>query len=52
MYDERAERDAKRYGILDRMQALEDDLMQIQGIVNVEFDIRGLMIQLSEMCGM
>lgn len=40
MYDKRAEKDAKRFGILDKMQALEDDLMKIDGIANVEFDIR------------
>ena len=40
MYDKRAEQDARRYGILDRMQALEDDLTQIPGVVHVEFDIR------------
>lgn len=40
MYDKRSEELAKRFGILDRMQALEDDLMKIDGIVNIEFDIR------------
>lgn len=40
MYDKRAEQDAKRWGILDRMRNLENALMQIQGIVHVEFDIR------------
>jgi len=40
MYDKRAEQDALRFGILDRMQALENELAQIPGIVHVEFDIR------------
>lgn len=40
MYDKRAEQDARRYGILDKLQALEDDLMKIPGIINVEFDVR------------
>ena len=40
MYDKKAERDARRFGILDKMQALEDDLVKIKGIVRVEFDIR------------
>lgn len=40
MYDKRAERDAIRYCILDRIQAFEDDLMKLSGITNVEFDIR------------
>jgi len=41
MYDKRAEKDAVRWGILDKMEALEKDLLRIQGIVCVEFDIRG-----------
>ena len=40
MYDERAEKDAIRYGILDKMMSLESDLVQIHGIGHVEFDIR------------
>ena len=40
MYDKRSESDALHYGILDRMQALEDDLSKIPGIVHTEFDIR------------
>lgn len=40
MLDKRAERDAVRYGILNRMESLESDLLSIPGIVNVEFDIR------------
>ena len=42
MFDKRSESDALRYGILDRMQALEDDLSKIPGIVHTEFDIRDL----------
>lgn len=41
MYDKRSERDAKVFGILDQMQSLENDLMQIDGIEHVEYDIRG-----------
>jgi hypothetical protein len=41
MYDQRSESDARRFGILDRMQALENDLCEIKGIIHVEFDIRG-----------
>ena len=40
MYDKQSEQQAMRFGILDRMQELEDDLMKVEGIVNVEFDIR------------
>ena len=40
MYDQRSESDARRFGILDRMQALENDLCEIKGIAHVEFDIR------------
>lgn len=40
MFDKRAEGDAIRYGILDKMLGLESDLMKISGIVHVEFDIR------------
>ena len=40
LYDNRSEKDAIRYGILDRMEALENDLMKAEGIVDVEFDIR------------
>lgn len=40
MFDQRSESDARRFGILDRMQALENDLSQIPGIVHTEFDIR------------
>lgn len=40
MYDKRAEQDAKRHGILKRLERLEEDLMQIADIVHIEFDIR------------
>ena len=40
MFDKRSESDALRFGILDRMQALENDLSMIPGIVHTEFDIR------------
>ena len=40
MYDKRAEQDAARYGILKRLERLEEDLVQIADIVHVEFDIR------------
>ena len=39
MFDKRAESLANRYGILDRMEILEHDLMDIPHIVHVEFDI-------------
>lgn len=39
MYDKRAEEHAARCGILERMQCLEDDLLQIPDIVRVEFDL-------------
>lgn len=40
MFNKKSEKDAARWGILDRIQALEDDLMKITGIVHVDFDIR------------
>lgn len=40
MFDKRAEKDAVRFGILDKIQALEDDLMKIHGVSDIEFDIR------------
>ena len=40
MYDTRAEQDAQRHGILNRLERLEEDLMRIDDIVHVEFDIR------------
>lgn len=39
MYDKDAEIAAERFGILDRLQALESDLLKIDGISNIEFDI-------------
>ena len=39
MFDKRAERIAHECGILDRMEALEADLMKIEGIVEVPFDL-------------
>lgn len=39
MYDKRAEQRAIRCGILDRMQALENDLLKIDGISDIDFDI-------------
>ena len=39
MYDKRTEEQAIRFGILRRMQRLEDDLLKIPDIVRVEFDI-------------
>ena len=40
MYDKRSERDAEIFGIAEKMQSLENDLMCIKGIEHVEFDIR------------
>lgn len=40
MFDKCSEKYAIRYGILDRMEALERDLMKLSGIVHVEYDIR------------
>ena len=39
MFDKRAERIARECGILDRMEALEAELMKIEGIVEVPFDL-------------
>lgn len=39
MYDKRAEQRAIRCGILGRMQALENDLLKIDGISDIDFDI-------------
>lgn len=39
MYDQRAERVALRRGIRGRLQALENDLLQIEGISDIDFDI-------------
>ena len=39
MYDQRAERRAILCGILGRMQALENDLLQIEGISDIDFGI-------------
>ena len=40
LQDKRSEKDAIRYGILDKMESLERDLMKVEGIVSVDFDIR------------
>ena len=39
MYDKKAETQAERFGILDRLQALEDDLLKIEGVSDIDFDI-------------
>ena len=39
MYDKRAESRAAAFGILDRMQALENALLKIEGISDIDFDI-------------
>ncbi|MBQ8708543.1 MAG: hypothetical protein IJ523_10690 [Succinivibrionaceae bacterium] len=39
MYDKRAEQHALRRGIRGRLQALENDLLQIEGISDIGFDI-------------
>jgi len=39
MFDKKAERIARERGILDMMEALEADLMKIEGIVEVPFDL-------------
>ena len=39
MYDKRAEKRAMRCGILHHMEALENDLLEIDGISDVGFDI-------------
>lgn len=39
MYDKRAERKAKEFGILDKMQELEADLLKIEGVSDIDFDI-------------
>lgn len=39
MYDKRAERQAVEFGILDKMQALEADLLRIEGVSDIDFDI-------------
>ena len=41
MFDKRADRIAAQCGILDRMEALEADLMKIDGIVEVPADLDG-----------
>lgn len=40
MYDKDSERFAKQMGILDLMESLEDDLLKIDGVSEIEFDIR------------
>jgi len=39
MYDKRAERQAAEFGILDKMQQLEADLLKIEGVSDIDFDI-------------
>jgi hypothetical protein len=39
MYDKRAESRAAAFGIPDRMQALENALLKIEGISDIDFDI-------------
>lgn len=39
MYDKKAERQAAQFGILDRMISLEEDLLKIEGVSNIDFDI-------------
>lgn len=39
MYDKRAEARAAKFGILDKMQALEKELLEIEGISDIEFDL-------------
>lgn len=39
MFDKGAEEAAARFGILDRMTALESDLLQIEGISDIDFDL-------------
>lgn len=39
MFDKRAEKRAEALGIADRMRALENDLLNIEGISDIDFDI-------------
>ena len=39
MYDKKAEAQAERFGILDKLQALEADLLTIEGVSDIDFDI-------------
>ena len=39
--DERTERTAKQFNILDKIEKLQNDLMQVDGVTEVEFDIDG-----------
>lgn len=39
MYDKKAERQAAQFGILDRMISLEEDLLKIEGVSDIDFDI-------------
>ena len=41
MYDKRSEKKAERLGILDKMISLESDLLLIDGICDIEYDIDG-----------
>ena len=36
---ERTENQASRYGLLDRLKALENDLCRLEGISDIDFDI-------------
>lgn len=39
MYDKRAERRAAKLGILDKIQALEKELLEIEGVSDIDFDL-------------
>lgn len=39
MYDKKAEHQAAQLGILDRMISLEEDLLKIEGVSDIDFDI-------------
>ena len=39
MYDKKAEKQAAAFGILDKLQALEADLLTIEGVSDIDFDI-------------
>ena len=39
--DERTERTAKQFNILDKIEKLQNDLMQVDGVTEVKFDIDG-----------
>lgn len=41
MYDKRSEKKAERLGILDKLRALDSDLLQVEGISGIEYDLDG-----------